>query len=415
MSHAVIQKKKISKTLAVGFIAFFAAFGAFFILLSKAATVGPNLGFYMTTTNASPAVGAQFDVKLYANTGSTPVQSVAAAVKYDTNQVRLDLAAVAPAADPINGIDGFDATLACTSATSCSSPGKASFALTMTATPPAVTTKAGDGIYVGTLRFTALKAGATGIEYDASKPVGQNNTAAPLTGFVNNTSSAIQNQLDGREIQNVAVTVPSSGGNSTPPPPITGNTTQTNQPNTKPGTTTNTTKKATGNTSTGSSAGTQQTGSSTPSDSTQSTDNQQPTAVPGTTNGSGGSSDSDGSSGDGPKNVSKPMIIVASAGLAALIVGTLMAAFSEPVRTAFMGVGHVLHPQHIQPAGHVVVGGPSLPATPPAPHVDPTPTNPVNPIKPISHLDPPKTSNTIPSHAGAPGKVIEPSQPPTEE
>lgn len=402
------KKVKSNKYVTVGIMAFFAVTGVFYILLSSAATPGtPAFGFYMTTTNAAPPVNTQFDVKLYANAGSAQVKSISALLKYDASAVRADIVASAPKADPLASppIAGFDETLSCGPANGCrTDTGFVAFALTNTGT----TTRSGDGMYLGTVRFTALKSGTTALQYDTSDP--------KLTAFLDTNNQ----QITGSTTQNLNVTPPASGGTTTPPASGGGGSSnQTNTTNTSTksntGSTTGNTSKTTGNTSTGSSAGTQQTGSSTPGDTTQSTDNQQPTAVPGTTNGSGGSSDTDGSSGDGPKTVSKPMIIVASAGLAALIVGTIMAAFSEPVRNAFMGVGHILHPQHIQPAGHVVVGGPSLPATPPAPHVDPTPTNPVNPIKPISHLDPPKTSNTIPSHAGAPGKVIEPSQPPTEE
>lgn len=340
---SIVQKMKVNKLTIFGAVAFFAATGLFFLMLSRAATTGPNLGFYMTSTNVSPAVGTQFDVKLYANTGTLTVKSIAAEINYNAAQVRPDIVASAPKANPLASppVDGFDETLACGPANGCrSDTGTVVVALTNTGS----SRRSGDGIYLGTIRFTALKAGATGIVYNAS--IDHSSFLNPDGSTFDSdgrlvTKGPIQTALDGRLVQNIAISAVS--GSNTAPPSSGGSGSGGNAGVKSGGGGSVPAGSGTANNNSGGSGVPGSSGTvvdpgllapqDIPTDLAQ--DNSQSTPL--------SADNSEAATSPKKKTVSKQTLVAASAGLAALALGTLTFLFGTPVRTAFMDFGHLFH------------------------------------------------------------------------
>lgn len=388
-----IKKVKPNKFVAVGLLLFFAVTGALYVLLSSAATTGtPAFGLYVNPASGTQAIGSQFEVKVYANLSTNDVQSVATYIKYDPAKLQL-VSANQSGIDP-----NYTINSRCTNIDGCKPAGEIVFVIGYSGTG-AITHA--DGLLVGNLTFKALSAGTANVTFDSD---------TKLSGFSSPTIP--QATLDSRTLLNGSYTIPApaGGGTGTGTGTGTGGGSNTANPNTT-GNTGNTgsgggTAKKPG---TGSGTGTGTTTTTTPGTTpTDQPPTEQPTTTATTTTPTKtNTSSEEKETGDvkGSKVFSTPTLLVASATLAAVIVGTTMLAFSTPVRGAVMGMTHAFHHTRPLPSGHIV--------SEPMPPVGQTPTTPVNVTSPISHVDPPKTTNTTPSNAGIPGNVISPKDPPT--
>ncbi len=155
-----LKQTKLNKKTAIISGAIAALLGVLYIVYSLAAVPGtPAFGLYVAPSTASPNVGTQFNVSVYANLGTqTGIQNIAALLRYDPTMMRLDTA------DQV-GIDpAFSVTSRCTNLDGCKPLGEIVFVAAKSGTG---TITPADGILVGNLKFTALKAGTATLNFDA--------------------------------------------------------------------------------------------------------------------------------------------------------------------------------------------------------------------------------------------------------
>ena len=185
-----LSKTKITKPILLILIVVVALLGVAGVVASKASppssavinTKGPTFGIYINPQSSNVTTGSQFNASVYANLGTTSVQSISAYVHYDPTILRLD------SADQAGVNPSFTVVSRCSSIDGCKKEGDvvfvAGFSSNGTISPQ-------NNLLVGNLKFTALKTGTATVALDPD---------VHLTGFVSPTAS--QSTLDTRQLSN---------------------------------------------------------------------------------------------------------------------------------------------------------------------------------------------------------------------